>query len=146
MRKINMIVLHCTATIEGKDYSVDTIRQWHLKRGFKDIGYHYIIHPDGKIEAGRKEEEVGAHTVGQNANSIGISYVGGLDAKTKKAKDTRTDEQKIALYELVYKLLHKYNLTIYNVHCHYEFANKACPCYKREDFIKEYVNWESERK
>lgn len=43
MRQINKIVVHCSATPEGKDFTVDNIRDWHINgRGWKDIGYHYV--------------------------------------------------------------------------------------------------------
>ena len=48
MRKINEIIVHCSATPEGKDFTVQQIRQWHLQRGFSDIGYHYVVYRDGK--------------------------------------------------------------------------------------------------
>lgn len=130
MRKINKIIIHCTATIEGKEYSVDTIRQWHKQRGFSDIGYHYIIHLDGTIETGRPIEIAGAHCKGYNSNSIGICYVGGLDTQLK-AKDTRTQEQKESLNELIVNMLEKYPQA--TVHGHNEFAKKECPCYNVKD-------------
>lgn len=133
MRKITELIIHCSATVEGKEYSVDTIRQWHLKRGFNDIGYHFVIHLDGTIEEGRKIETVGAHCTGHNRNSIGICYIGGLDPKTKKGKDTRTEEQKSALKKLIKDLRSRFgNIPVYP---HYKFANKACPCFDAE---KEY--------
>lgn len=66
--------------------SADEIRKWHKARGFKDIGYHYVIHLDGRVENGRNIEAVGTHCEGHNANSIGVVYVGGLskDGKTPK--------------------------------------------------------------
>ena len=99
MRKINKIIIHCSATREGRNYDVAEIRRWHLKRGWSDIGYHYLIHLDGKIEEGRPIERMGAHTTGQNRNSIGICYVGGVEATRNSKgkftpKDTRTLEQK----------------------------------------------------
>lgn len=77
MRAIHKIIIHCTATREGDDISVDTIRRWHLNRGWSDIGYHYVIDIKGNINAGRPIELMGAHTKGQNKYSIGIAYVGG---------------------------------------------------------------------
>ncbi len=92
MRDINLIVIHCSATKEGIDYDVAEIRKWHLKRGFKDIGYHFLIHLDGSIERGRPWDQPGAHAKGYNNNSVGICYVGGLDSKSNP-KDTRTVAQ-----------------------------------------------------
>ena len=134
------IILHCSATKENADFSSADIKQWHLQRGFNNIGYHYVVRLDGTIEAGRNENEIGAHCTGQNKDSIGICYIGGLD-KDGKPKDTRTKEQKEALYNLVGKLMLKYNITVENIHCHYEFANKACPCFKKEDFIRDFNRW-----
>ena len=100
MRKINKIILHCTATKEGQDFTVDDVRRWHIGRGFADIGYHYLIYLDGSVHKGRPIVRIGAHCSGQNKDSIGICYVGGLDSNNKP-KDTRTDEQKAALVKLV---------------------------------------------
>ena len=96
MRNINLIVIHCTATKEGKEYSVGDIRKWHKRRGFRDIGYHFLIGIDGTVKQGRPIEQQGAHAKGYNANSIGIAYVGGLDSYGKP-KDTRTTAQIHAL-------------------------------------------------
>ena len=132
MRRIDEIIIHCTATIEGKDFRAKDIDKWHKQRGWKGIGYHYVIDLDGTIEKGRPESEIGAHTVGHNRYSIGVVYVGGLD-KNGKPKDTRTEEQKEALLEILRQLLSKYPKA--TIHGHNEFAKKACPCF---DVRKEY--------
>ena len=64
MRKINLIVIHCSDTYARMDIGVNEIRQWHLQRGFNDIGYHYVIRRDGAIEQGRPIEKPGAHAAG----------------------------------------------------------------------------------
>ena len=132
MRRIDEIIIHCTATIEGKNFKAKDIDKWHKQRGWKGIGYHYVIDLDGTIEKGRPESEIGAHTVGHNRYSIGVVYVGGLD-KNGKPKDTRTEEQKEALLEILRQLLSKYPKA--TIHGHNEFAKKACPCF---DVRKEY--------
>ena len=146
-RKIKEVILHCSATPEGKDYSVSTIRQWHLQRGFSDIGYHYVISNDSKgtVNVGRSETIAGAHCTGHNSYSIGICYVGGLAKDGKTAKDTRTEVQKQSLYQLVDDIITKYGLSINDVHCHNEYANKACPCFKIGDFRKEFLEWKQSR-
>ena len=127
MRKINEIIIHCSATAEGKDFNAADIDRWHKQRGFKKIGYHYVIKLDGTIEKGRGVEEVGAHCLNHNKNSVGICYIGGLASDGKTPKDTRTTEQKKSLWKLIVELLIKYpNATI---HGHREFANKACPSF-----------------
>mgnify|MGYP001582247372 CR=1 FL=1 len=136
MRKINKIIIHCSATPEGRPHDVADIRRWHLARGFNDIGYHYLIHIDGKIEEGRDISRIGAHCSGQNRNSIGICYVGGMSKDMKKAKDTRTKEQKDSLIKLMQELIYKYNQDM-TIHGHNEFANKSCPSFIVKE---EYAN------
>lgn len=138
-RKINEIILHCSATAEGVDITVDTIRKWHKKKGWKDIGYHFVIYRDGTIHVGRPLYQVGAHTTGHNTNSIGICYIGGCAKDGRTPKDTRTPEQKEALYRLIDDLL-----TIYptaSLSGHYQWANKACPSFKIETFKNEFKLW-----
>ena len=126
MRRIDKIILHCSATLPGQRVDVETITRWHKQRGFKTIGYHFFIDRSGTIHAGRPLEEQGAHCKGQNAHSIGICYEGGLD-KEGWPLDTRTILQRIAMKELVAQLLGQFPDA--TVHGHREFANKACPCF-----------------
>ena len=131
MRKIDKIIVHCTATSAGREVTVADVKAWHKARGFRTIGYHYLVYLDGTVHAGRRESEVGAHCLGQNARSIGVCYVGGLDAATGEPRDTRTPAQRRALRELVETLCRRYpNAT---VHGHWEFAAKACPCFDIAD-------------
>ena len=133
-RNIKELIVHCSATPEGKDYSVDTIRQWHLQRGFSDIGYHYVIYRDGSIHIGRDESIIGAHCTGHNTNSIGVCYIGGCASDGKTPKDTRTLQQKESLLSLLKTLKIKYpNAKIYP---HYKFAAKACPSFNAEEEYK----------
>ena len=141
-------MVHCTATVEGKDFTAADIDSWHKNRGWRGIGYHYVVRLNGAIEQGRKEETVGAHVRGHNRNSIGVSYIGGLD-KDLKAKDTRTAAQKKALIELLSELKKKYPKAMIVGHRDFspdtnnngiiepfEFI-KECPCF---DAKKEYEN------
>lgn len=138
-RKINLIVLHCYGTKEGQNFTVKDVDKWHKQRGWKKIGYHYVIDLDGTIHKGRDESEIGAHATGYNAYSLGISYCGGCD-KNGKAKDTRTKEQKESMLKLVHDLLKKYNLTLENVKCHNQLCKngKQCPSFSIDTFKKEY--------
>lgn len=135
MRKINEIIIHCSATAEGKDFNAADIDRWHKQRGFKKIGYHYVIKLDGTIEKGRGVNEIGAHCLNHNKNSIGICYVGGLAKDGKTPKDTRTEAQKDSMLKLLIELIIKYPDA--TIHGHREFANKACPCF---DVQEEYYN------
>jgi hypothetical protein len=140
MRGINKIIVHCSATQEGKEIDAAEINLWHLKRGWSGIGYHYVVLLDGTIEYGRSIYKQGAHVKGGNKGSIGICYIGGVESERSSngkwiAKDTRTPEQKESLLLLLktLKKMHK-NATI---HGHNEFAAKSCPCF---DANKEYCN------
>lgn len=132
-RTIDEIIVHCSATPEGKDYTVEDIRRSHLARGFSDIGYHYVIYRDGSIHQGREESKIGAHCTGHNSHSIGICYIGGCTVDGKTPKDTRTIAQKTSLLSLLRELKKKYPKA--SIHSHKDFANKACPSF---DATKEY--------
>ena len=99
-RYVDMIVIHCSATRENQDITIQDIDKWHRARGFKKVGYHFYITKDGVIHIGRTLDEMGAHAKDYNDNSVGICYEGGLDVNGKAA-DTRTYEQKAALRALV---------------------------------------------
>ena len=107
MKTIDSIVIHCTATKERQDFKAADIDRWHKQRGWKMIGYNYVIDLDGKIEEGRPLTMDGAHCKGWNNHSIGIVYVGGLD-KDGNPKDTRTFAQKLSMHLLVERLMEKY--------------------------------------
>lgn len=134
MRTIDKIILHCAATPEGKDFTVADIDRWHRERGFRCIGYHWVIYRDGSIHRGRPESEIGAHTSGQNAHSIGVCYIGGCTRDGKTPKDTRTEAQKKAMYKLVHELKMRYPLA--TIHGHYEYAAKACPSFDVQKEVK----------
>lgn len=134
-RNITKIIVHCSATPEGKDYTVKDIDGWHRARGFNGIGYHYVIYRDGAVAKGRDESVVGAHCTGQNTNSIGVCYIGGMDSANKNPKDTRTPQQKKSLFKLLKELKRKYPKA--TVHSHRDYANKACPSF---DATSEYKN------
>ena len=159
MRNINKIIVHCSATPEGKAFSVDDIRRWHLKRGFADIGYHFVIYLDGSVHVGRPLAKAGAHCKGHNAHSVGVCYIGGCEAHSQKPKDTRTEEQKRSLVRLITELRQQFPNA--SVHGHREFtcqrgkyeagfnisecscectackfANKACPSFNASEEYK----------
>ncbi len=126
MRTINRIIIHCSATKAGMDIGVKEINEWHQQRGWKCIGYHYVIRRDGNIEVGRPLLEVGAHAKGYNKHSIGICYVGGVDDKGH-SQDNRTTAQKKSLKLLVQDL--KAIFRTAEVCGHNELSVKACPSF-----------------
>ena len=134
MRTITLIIIHCSATPEGKSLSAEACRQDHiLHRGFRDIGYHFYITRDGEIHRGRAFEKIGAHCRNHNTHSIGVCYEGGLDANGKP-KDTRTLEQKGALLALLRELKRQYPKALVVGHRDLN-PMKGCPCF---DAVKEY--------
>lgn len=135
-RTINRIIVHCTATPEGRVETVESIRRMHKAKGWADIGYHYLIGLNGERWNGRNVNLVGAHCEGYNANSIGVCYVGGCD-KNMKAKDTRTDKQKAALIALLKDLRKLYPKAKIVSHRDLDRKGKACPSF---DATNEYKN------
>lgn len=133
-RTITEIIVHCTATPEGKDYTVDDIRRWHKEQGWSDIGYHYVIYRDGSIHEGRDVKYSGAHCTGHNANSIGVVYIGGVSKDGKTAKDTRTKAQKRALLQVMRTLRAAYPSA--RIYGHRDFAKKACPSFDAKEEYK----------
>ena len=135
-RTINRIIVHCTATPEGRVETVESNRRMHKAKGWADIGYHYLIGLNGERWNGRNVNLVGAHCEGYNTNSIGVCYVGGCD-KNMKAKDTRTDKQKAALIALLKDLRKLYPKAKIVSHRDLDRKGKACPSF---DATNEYKN------
>ena len=140
MKDIEKIIVHCSATREGDEsINAEVIDRWHKKRGWKGIGYHFVILINGLIETGRMIDKCGAHTKGMNCKSIGVCYIGGVESERNdkgkySAKDTRTPEQIATMLELL-RLLKK----IYpdaKIHSHRDFAAKACPSFDATDEYK----------
>lgn len=125
-RDINTHILHCAATPEGREHDVEDIRRWHLDRGFRDVGYHFVIKLNGEIEFGRPLNQVGAHVSGHNTGSIGTCYIGGL-CEDMSVKDTRTLEQKQSMSFLVNYFKERFPGIA--TRGHNEFANRGCPSF-----------------
>ena len=147
MRNIDSIIVHCSATKAGQDFTVADIDHWHRQRGFNGIGYHYVIRLDGKLEKGRDVTLAGAHCKGWNERSVGICYIGGLDENGRPA-DTRTNAQKRVLYQIIIDLQREYNILQVLGHRDtspdlngdgviepYEYV-KACPCFDVKEFLR----------
>lgn len=134
-RNITHIVIHCTATPEGRFHNAKDIDSWHKKLGWSKIGYNYVILLDGSIEIGRDIDEVPSHVKGYNKNTIGIVYVGGIDKNSFQPKDTRTLQQKNAMESLLKNLRKLYPKAEILGHRDFPNVKKACPCF---DAKKEY--------
>lgn len=127
MRELKYIVLHCSATPVTMDVGAAEIRKWHKGKGWKDIGYHFVIKLSGKLEYGRPLQQIGSHVLGYNRASVGICYVGGME--DKKAKDTMNPKQEKTFRDLVATLRNRFGpLEVWG---HNDFTDaKACPSFK----------------
>lgn len=131
-RPIDKIIIHCSATPPDMDIGAAEIDRWHKERGFKEIGYHWVIRRDGTIEDGRDPEKVGAHVQGHNTGSFGICLVGGIDKAGKPAKNF-TEAQWRTLERFIRALRADYPKA--TIHGHNEFAQKACPSFDVQDWL-----------
>jgi N-acetylmuramoyl-L-alanine amidase len=136
LRKINKLIVHCSATPEFKNFDVDDITDWHVNgNGWSDCGYHFVIKIDGTIQTGRPINKIGAHCFRNNRSSIGICYIGGMNRDMTEWIDTRTPEQKDSLIALLMELKEKYSEAV--VYGHNDFTDKkVCPCFDAKNEYK----------
>ena len=144
MRKIEYIVIHCSATkanvdekitLPGEDIGVKEIRRWHIQRGWSDVGYHFVIRRDGTVEEGRPLARIGAHVQNYNANSIGICLVGGLDEKGG-AENNFEPPQWESLKALVADLKKRFPQAKIQGHRDFPRVAKECPCFNAKEWAK----------
>ena len=136
------ITVHSSASQPKTYLTAEDIRKIHLKRGWSDIGYHFVIRTDGSVEEGRPINVQGAHVYGHNKDNVGICLVGGLN-ENGKAEDNYSRAQKHALYALICELHSEYGIPYANVCGHRDFSPdtnndgkitpneyiKDCPCF-----------------
>ncbi len=149
MAKLKYLVLHCTATPEGREVSSNDIRAWHTNpvskggRGWKQVGYTDLIHLNGEIErlvdnnedANVDPWEITNGAKGYNSISRHVVYVGGVVADGKTTKDTRTKAQRAAMEAYVKEFHRKHpNVRIIG---HREVAAKDCPSFDVQVWLKE---------
>jgi len=128
-RKWEKVILHHTWKPSLADwernpnggYWMNVIDRFHRSKGWKGVGYHFVVMPDGLIFVGRGLNETGAHTVGQNEKAIGVCLLGNFDEETVE------EAQWISMKFLIAWLLHRFNLTPQHLFFHRQFANKTCP-------------------
>ncbi len=144
MREIKQLIIHCSATPASLDIGAYDIRQMHKKQGWSDIGYHYVIRRNGKVETGRDldkdgdiDEETGAHAFGWNANSIGICLVGGINSKGQ-GEANFTKEQMIALAAFLVAKREEYPGALVIGHRD-TGAKKDCPSFDVASWLKSGV-------
>ena len=128
MKDVLYIVVHCSSTRASQTVTVEDIDRMHKAKGWAGIGYHWVIYQDGSIHEGRKEKYAGAHVRHYNEHAIGVCYVGGKDEKGRNG-DTRTPEQKAALWFLLKDLKNSYPNAKIVGHRDFPNVHKDCPCY-----------------
>ena len=130
-RRIDLIVIHCSATRCDRPFPLEAVIACHRARGFATVGYHYYVTRDGTVHAGRPLYQEGAHATGYNKHSIGVCYEGGLNARGDPA-DTRTAAQKDTLRMLLQRLKTDYPHARIVGHRDLPYVAKACPCFDAE--------------
>lgn len=143
------IVVHTAATPPSMDIGADTIRRWHLNRGWGDIGYHYVIRRDGTVDKGRDLWRQGAHVRSHNSDSVGICMVGGLNENTREPENNYTPMQFASLYNLIFKIIDNEedtgrldsfdDVTVLG-HRDFDGVNKACPCFDVRAWFKSRID------
>jgi N-acetylmuramoyl-L-alanine amidase len=137
VRRVNKIIVHCSATRARQNIGYAEIQRWHINRGFAECGYHFIIRRSGEIETGRALHKTGAHCLGQNTGSIGICLVGGVDEKGKKGQNNFNTDQLASLDTLLATLMLHFKLESKDVYGHRDFDNKKeCPSFEIQDMFK----------
>ncbi|MFA0031240.1 N-acetylmuramoyl-L-alanine amidase [Vibrio sp. 10N.261.49.A12] len=126
----SFITVHCSATPPQQDVDVAEIRRWHKKKGWRDVGYHFVIRRNGDVELGRPLSQTGAHVKGHNKGNIGVCLVGGCNAELQP-EDNFTLAQRKALFGLMAALQEQFLISDENVKGHKDWGvNKACPVLK----------------
>lgn len=142
MRKINEIIVHCTATrpswYENRaiDDVVSELTRWHVEDNkWSDCGYHVVVDRRGNVGSARPVERSGAHCRGKNSNSIGVTILGGRGGcADDKFLDNYTPEQDAALRKVIKDLKRKHR-GIKKVSGHNSYSSKACPCFDVKSWL-----------
>ena len=128
-RPVDRVFLHCTASSYDHHDDIEVVSAWHLGRGWSDVGYHFMIHKDGSISAGRDIERTPAAQKGHNKGTIAIAMHGGQDAK-----DDFSTKQIVTLREFCEQIRAAYDGDI-PFHGHSEVVIRACPVYDYKAFL-----------
>lgn len=137
MSDIKFLTVHCSATKPSVHVDAKVINRWHLARGFRKIGYHFVIRRDGVVEKGRDITEIGAHVAGHNTGNLGICLAGGLNEETGKPENNYTDDQFAALAELLIDLKKQFPKTTIKGHRDFPGVKKDCPCFDVRTWLKQ---------
>ena len=135
MNRIDFIAIHASATDATMDWGVEDVRRLHRSKGWRDVGYHYIIKRDGTLQKGRADTTPGAHEPRINKRSIAICMIGGAPDRNSAAfrkglgEDNYTDAQWVTLKSIVTKLHGKYPDAEVLGHRDIPGVAKACPSF-----------------
>ncbi|MGV3561570.1 N-acetylmuramoyl-L-alanine amidase [Larkinella arboricola] len=137
MRRIDNIVVHCTAT--ASNATPESIkRYWRQVLGWKNPGYHYLIKADGEIVPLLPEDQISNGVAGHNSHSVHLSYIGGIDSKGTP-KDTRTLEQQAVILGLLKQLKARYPKARILGHRDFPGVAKACPSFDVRAWLSEVL-------
>lgn len=125
---IKYLTIHCAATPEGRDVKADTVSNWDRAK-FGQVSYHHVIELDGTVRHTLPDTLLGAHVGGHNTGNVGVCYVGGMDKRMARPKDTRTDAQKVSLRQIVAEYRAKYPELVVRGHRDWPGVKKACPSF-----------------
>lgn len=136
MRRIDALVVHCSATRPSQDIGAAEIRRWHTSpspddpsKPWSDIGYHRVIRRDGTVEPGRRDERAGAHVGGHNSNTLAVCLVGGVAEDGRTPEDNFTPEQKAALLRVLLQWRQRFPQAAVKGHRDFPGVRKACPSF-----------------
>lgn len=127
---ISIVIVHCSDSDNPAHDNIETIRSWHIARGFDDIGYHYVIDQSGKLLIGRSIYRVGAHTSGFNSESIGICLCG------KKKFSEEQFKRAAALIDNLYVALPNLKKKLGILPHRFFNAGKTCPNFEISNILK----------
>lgn len=134
-KRTDWIVVHCSATRPSMDVGAADIRKWHKAQGWEDVGYHWVIRRNGKLEKGRAENLVGSHVKGYNHNSVGVCLVGGVKQDDfTKPENNFTPEQFATLRKLLGELEIRYPQATIQGHRDFPKVGKACPSFSVKEW------------
>lgn len=121
------LIIHCSATPNGRHHTAAEIHEWHIDRGWSGIGYHWVIRVDGVLESGRPEYWIGSHARGHNINSIGVCMIG-------------TNSFNESQWKILANLIREKKIQYHGIKVigHNEVSEKECPGFDVQKFLQEF--------
>ncbi len=132
-RNITKIVVHCSATPQGRYHTAQDLHRWHKERGWAGIGYHYVLCTGGALQQGRGINYTGAHAKGYNKNSLAICLIGGTNSEHVPTENAFTQDQLLFLEAFLIEMHAMYPNAEVLGHRDLPNVTKACPCLEVSD-------------